>query len=383
MIVIVLCCVLVIVLIIIALVRFKRYDHYFSESRCKAMDRPSYPIVATTTTTPPRIRHLQYIIDNMYDQWMRPDFMLLNIPYVSHRMKTPYRDEDIATLDLKGGWARVIRCKDVGPATKLIGGLRSEATKDISPDTMLLSVDDDQMYSPNLVSMHVHYRKKYPEHIIEFIFDGPLRKSYINLEGFEGVSYLRKHITQDWFDTVDSILDDVRCFRSDDLVFTFLRTRNNIPFIVIHAPFMMTEQHAYAKMTNPLHGSERKRDYSECYDKLLTMNTSRIPDHAIVDMDANTSTISTTIRSKNPLETLYHFGGVYMDGVIPKEPLSHLLGVYPNADVIVYEEMGVMRMIGAVPYSGFVKRLMGDDDKESKEVVKRLMKPTFEWFFEL
>lgn len=97
-------------------------------------------IVVSLTTIPSRIGYIADTLKSLYDQSLPPARIVLHVPAFSDREKCPYRIPE----GLKGlPGLEIRRCKDWGPATKVIPALLDLAGK---PDTAVLVVDDDRIY---------------------------------------------------------------------------------------------------------------------------------------------------------------------------------------------------------------------------------------------
>jgi hypothetical protein len=72
---------------------------------------------------------------------------------VNTRLNKPYKN---FTLPIQG--ITVNRCDDFGPLTKLVPTLQQEH----DPDTIIITVDDDQVYEPTLVRHLAWYAEHFP-----------------------------------------------------------------------------------------------------------------------------------------------------------------------------------------------------------------------------
>lgn len=107
-------------------------------------------IILSLTTTPVRIRKMRDMLTALARQDDEVSEILLNLPYRLARTGEPY--------DIPGWMAtvpklRVNRCRDYGPATKLLGALERET----DPDTLIITVDDDIMYPDDMVAAYRRY----------------------------------------------------------------------------------------------------------------------------------------------------------------------------------------------------------------------------------
>src|SRR6185295_10461009 len=107
-------------------------------------------IVISLTTSPVRIRAMRDMLMALAAQDGGVAGILLNLPYRFARTGEPYDIPDwIAAVPN----LRINRCRDYGPATKLLGALECEA----DPDTLIITVDDDVLYPTGMVAAYRHY----------------------------------------------------------------------------------------------------------------------------------------------------------------------------------------------------------------------------------
>jgi len=108
--------------------------------------KPSSRVVVTLTTRPDRLSAmLKPTLLSVLSQDLAPDALYLNIPEGTNvRSGEEYRvPDDLAAMqDLT-----ILRCKDRGPVTKLYPALEAES----NPETIVISVDDDKIYPPELL----------------------------------------------------------------------------------------------------------------------------------------------------------------------------------------------------------------------------------------
>lgn len=101
-------------------------------------------VVVAMTTIPPRIQHLDPVLDAMLTQTWPVAAIHLSIPFVYNR--TGERYVIPPWLASKVG-VHISRCEDLGPGTHLLNALRLER----DPWTFIVVVDDDHIYSHDLV----------------------------------------------------------------------------------------------------------------------------------------------------------------------------------------------------------------------------------------
>ena len=106
-------------------------------------------IIVGLTTTPIRINNIGKTLISLLSQNILPDEIVLTIPNLSTRFNTPYDITDRFLLRLIEKKTVILNKidRDYGPATKFIGLL----TRNYQPDDILIWVDDDIIYKPNVV----------------------------------------------------------------------------------------------------------------------------------------------------------------------------------------------------------------------------------------
>lgn len=113
-------------------------------------------VVISLTTMPSRIERIRPVLNSLLDQDRPADEVLLAVPSESLRERCPYRVPDF----LRGNSAvTVLDCgRDWGPATKLIPAVLRE-----QPDTLIIAVDDDNIYPRDMVSTFLRWHREYPD----------------------------------------------------------------------------------------------------------------------------------------------------------------------------------------------------------------------------
>lgn len=129
-----------------------------AQLRRSAPPAPALParqerIVISLTTIPSRAADLQPVLRSLLDQTEPADRILLALPRVTMKGE-PYPQPE--TLHLPPG-VDVLRCEDVGPATKLIPALGAE------PDALILVVDDDVIYPAGMIAALLAEHRRNPK----------------------------------------------------------------------------------------------------------------------------------------------------------------------------------------------------------------------------
>lgn len=122
---------------------------------CQVIIDRKMRVVGSITTIPGRTAKLLRTLRSLHSQDYPLDAIYLGIPKESRRLKQPYPDfsDEIKQL------CTIVPCDyDYGPCTKIVGGLIAED----DPDTIIITFDDDVIYSPTLISQILLYHHKYP-----------------------------------------------------------------------------------------------------------------------------------------------------------------------------------------------------------------------------
>lgn len=93
---------------------------YLTTSKNTTENPSKVRIVVSLTSIPRRLRHLQSTLKTILQkQYHEVDLVQINLPHVFSRTNTTYDDIDRLHF-LHNARIRIVRCKDYGPATKLL-----------------------------------------------------------------------------------------------------------------------------------------------------------------------------------------------------------------------------------------------------------------------
>lgn len=107
------------------------------------------------TTLPKRLPYIKPVIKSILKYNPDIDKLYICLPYGNVNQK--YIPSDTDKL-------KVIRCKDYGPITKILGVLKYET----DPDTLILTLDDDTLIIKNITKILKEKAKKYPNATLSF-----------------------------------------------------------------------------------------------------------------------------------------------------------------------------------------------------------------------
>ena len=108
-------------------------------------------VIATLTSIPSRMEYLHHCLQSLIQQKVPADEIVLSLPHKSVREDAEYElSHEVQTLVQKGK-VELLRCKDYGPATKLLGVLEREMDQPVSAEPVILYFDDDMLYHLNAI----------------------------------------------------------------------------------------------------------------------------------------------------------------------------------------------------------------------------------------
>ena len=210
-------------------------------------------VVATCTTLPDRYNHLYKTLKSLHAQTIKFDAIYLTLPYRAKRLNKAYPELPQKIKQL----CTVIRSDvDYGPITKMYGALISEP----DPDTIIISIDDDNIYDTHLVEVLIEKSKIYPNAAIcgtgwllkygvlffsmktslKFVaqFNGFVGMNVPNtgrkldvIQGAAGVLYKRSHFPSSkklYDDLLYYVMIDDDLFKNDDVLISAFLCKNNI-----------------------------------------------------------------------------------------------------------------------------------------------------------
>jgi len=124
-------------------------------------------LIASCTTVPSRLPQLHHAVQSICEQNMRPDKVVVAVPLESQSLRSLSSYAETMPSELRalreGGCPIVfIRGDDFGPATKLIPALLLAARD----DDLIVTFDDDNWYSPELLSSLVSHEAAYPNAVL-------------------------------------------------------------------------------------------------------------------------------------------------------------------------------------------------------------------------
>jgi hypothetical protein len=219
-------------------------------------------IIVSLTTSPKRIKQIEPVLNSIINQTLKPDRIYLNLPHIFKRDQTTF-EKPLPYFITHNPLIYVNWCEDVGPATKVL----PTANLETDPNTLILSIDDDIYYPPNLLETFIAFAKVFPDACItgtSFMEDKKLDKNLLEnkyglegrfvelVEGYSGVMYRRRFFNNfnlKW-------LDEKSCKFGDDFYISNELKRNNIPIVKIgyrYLPITKIQPLDYGKQKDALH----------------------------------------------------------------------------------------------------------------------------------
>ena len=124
-------------------------------------------LIAAVTTVPSRLPHLHYAVRSICEQSLRADAIIVAVPRTSAsaRMADDYAatlPPELEALQRGGCPITVARGDDFGPATKLIPALQFAPRA----DDCVVTFDDDNWYSPELLASLAAHEALHPNAVI-------------------------------------------------------------------------------------------------------------------------------------------------------------------------------------------------------------------------
>ena len=106
------------------------------------------------STIPSRVKNINDVLVNINNQTLKPDKIFLNIPLVYNRFKNDVISEkDLEHINKEN--IEIIRCKDYGPGTKIMGSIGKVRNYDC-----VILLDDDHIYNENMCQIFLEAFKK-------------------------------------------------------------------------------------------------------------------------------------------------------------------------------------------------------------------------------
>ena len=232
------------------------YNQGFIDMKINHGSENEPSVIISLTTVPERLSNLREdgimsTIKSICEQNDNDYEVHFNIPMVNNITKKEYLiPEWLNAFKLKYPHLRIFRTEDMGPPTKMIPTLKRIK----NPETILLIVDDDLVYHPNMISEHRRNQIKFPDCAICYdgvecaIPCGDMRDRWIScvtevrevyvIQHYKSASYKKKLFT----DKFDEYIG--KTFSDDVLISRYFNHQG----IKIYVPPYEPEVHLYATL---------------------------------------------------------------------------------------------------------------------------------------
>ena len=219
------------------------------------------------SSIPSRFQSVKEVINSLNRQTIKPDNIFLNIPF-SYERFPEIKDVNIDTFkDIKDSNFQIIRCKDYGPGTKLLGSISLLKNFDY-----VILVDDDHSYHPRMCEILNKYFRFNKEQAYSFftvkIYD------LIMGQGADGFLINSNHL-KGILDFYNKYVKNYKyCFLNDDFwISMFLKKFKNKQVYSLEDVVMkeISEKYIYKKINydQPLHKIYNsiftRRNYAKYY----------------------------------------------------------------------------------------------------------------------
>jgi hypothetical protein len=232
------------VLLIILVIFFLVIVIYLATPK-KVFKNNNQRIVITLTSTPKRLSEMGGTLKSLMNQTRKADCIYLNLPYFLKRTGEEYILPLWLTKLEEEGKVVLNRCTDMGPLTKLAPCL----SREMEDETLIIVVDDDEIYPSCLVEKYLKYTSEYPNQALTLggVISGKEKINFNSSEIFNWLSFFnnfgatsvfilsgylsyvvkRKFFEDDFIPFVnttfekESAMGKSNCFFSDDLVISY------------------------------------------------------------------------------------------------------------------------------------------------------------------
>lgn len=202
-------------------------------------------VVITLTTVPDRLLQdvedgFKLVIKSLCEQNYSEYELHLNLPITYRVTGQEYVIPNwLSEFENQYSHLRIFRVEDVGPPTKVVPTIQRE-----EPETLLIVVDDDLVYHPDMINEHVKYHNLLDDSVI--LYDGrnlvlpkyyDLRDTWVlsvneilrvkELQHYKSASYFVKYFESDFFDSF------VGKTLSDDVLMSYYFREKDIPMYVV------------------------------------------------------------------------------------------------------------------------------------------------------
>ena len=206
-------------------------------------------VIVTMTSYGRRINNLPKVIDSIFNQTVQPNLIVLNLAY-----------DEIIPRDvesyLKKQGIEINRVPDTKVYKKLIPTLKKHT------EALVISIDDDFLYPPEMIEEFMRIHIKYPNF--------PISGNKVVYQGMQCHCGCASLTCAKFFGDYLSIIDDamIKECPSDDILYTFFSTKSGHPYICTESEFFINMESygedaetGYSKAINNEIGIDKTYEY--------------------------------------------------------------------------------------------------------------------------
>lgn len=217
--------------------------------------------VVSITTLPDRVPYIKPVIKSILKHNSEIDKLYICLPYGKVKEKDIPPDTDKL---------EVIRCKDYGPITKIVGVLPYET----DPDTLILTLDDDVIVTRKIVGVLKNKAKEYPDAALSFSgwcygsFPFNYQLAITNdkdvpvdwVQGVHGILYRRSYIDKE--EILQFRKDNKLLFKNDDhKIAGYLESKGIKRISINRNPVNYFKNYTPASCVNPISGGSISKSF--------------------------------------------------------------------------------------------------------------------------
>jgi len=165
-------------------------------------------IYVSLTIIPERVKNLSKTVNSLLSQKKEPDKIFINVPKKYQRYNEIIEDNQIPQFNSEK--VEVVRCEDCGPGTKILGSIDK-----MEKDSMVILVDDDNIYEDYMIEKFLYFFKKAPNNAYSF-YVHPLGNFGVG-QGADGFAINTKYL-EGIYDFYNKVVKNYKeLFLHDDL----------------------------------------------------------------------------------------------------------------------------------------------------------------------
>jgi len=165
-------------------------------------------IYVSLTIIPERVKNLSKTVNSLLSQKKEPDKIFINVPKKYQRFNEIIEDNQIPQFNSEK--VEVVRCEDCGPGTKILGSIDK-----MEKDSMVILVDDDNIYEDYMIEKFLYFFKKAPNNAYSF-YVHPLGNFGVG-QGADGFAINTKYL-EGIYDFYNKVVKNYKeLFLHDDL----------------------------------------------------------------------------------------------------------------------------------------------------------------------